>query len=277
MEEKIYFKDSKNYFTYYSISEVTLPLVVVIPGGGYHHTSLREAKNVVDFFLPLGFHAVVLNYREQHDVYPVPQKELAYIMDFFRENADRYHVDSNKILNIGFSAGAHLMLSQTIYHNEYGKNSLPNGLVICYPVVSSNKEFGHLSSFDVLINGLTIKDHAPSKEETYKHLEALKDNGKYDLLDKLSIERHIPNDFPESFMWHTQTDESVNIRNSLVLYNAFVDKNINCEYHIFPRGSHGMSLADDSMTVGGKYLKDDYIHQWTTYLVNWLRLKNWIK
>ena len=41
--------------------------------------------------------------------------------------------------------------------------------------------------------------------------------------------------------------------------------------------SHGMSLADDSMTTGGKYLKDDYIHEWTKYLVNWLRLKNWIK
>jgi hypothetical protein len=38
-----------------------------------------------------------------------------------------------------------------------------------------------------------------------------------------------------------------------------------------------MSLADDSMTTGGKYLKDDYIHEWTKYLVNWLRLKNWIK
>ena len=169
------------------------------------------------------------------------------------------------------------MLSQTIYHDEYGKNSLPNGLVICYPVVSSNYQFGHLSSFDLLINGFTDSIAKTSKEDTINHLEALKGTSKFDLIDKLSIERHIPKDFPESFMWHTQTDESVNIKNSLALYNSLVENNINCEYHVFPKGAHGMSLADDSMTTGGKYLKDDYIHEWTKYLVNWLRLKNWIK
>lgn len=277
MEERIYFKDSKNYFTYYSLNEDILPLVVIIPGGGYHHTSLREAKNVADFLMPLGFHSVILNYREQHDVYPEPQLELAYVMDYFRENAIKYHINSDKILNIGFSAGAHLMLSQTIYHDEYGKNSLPNGLVICYPVVSSNYQFGHLSSFDLLINGFTDSIASTSKEDTINHLEALKGTSKFDLIDKLSIERHIPKDFPESFMWHTQTDESVNIKNSLALYISLVENNINCEYHVFPKGAHGMSLADDSMTTGGKYLKDDYIHEWTKYLVNWLRLKNWIK
>jgi len=255
MEEKIFFEGSKNYFTYVANSEVTLPLVVIVPGGGYEHTSKREAFNVANFLMPLGFHAVVINYREQLDLYPEPQNELAYVIDYFKANAKKYHIDANKILNIGFSAGAHLVLSQAIYHNEYGKNSLPNGLVLCYPVVSSNKEFAHMGSFDYLLG----------------------ENKTTELLDKLSLEKHVTKELPDTFMWHTISDESVNIKNSLRLFEAFKDNDVNCEYHVFEHGSHGMSLADDSMTTGGKYLKDDYIHEWTTYLVNWLRLKNWIK
>ena len=272
MEERIYFKDSKNYFTYYSLTDKLLPLVVIVPGGGYHHTSLREAMNVANYFMPLGFHAVILNYREQIDLYPTPQEELAYVIDYFRLNSKKYNVLENKILNIGFSAGAHLVLSQAIYHNEYGNNSLSDGLVLCYPVVSSDKDYGHISSFDGLINGIPNLNARPTKEEINERFNNLKINNpqRYNLLDKLSLEKHVTKELPDVFMWHTYTDESVNFLNSLKLLEQFKLNNINCEYHLFPKGAHGMSLADDSMTTGGNYLKDDYIHEWTNYLKNWI-------
>lgn len=255
MEEKIYFESSQNYFTFVSKSSSFLPLVVIVPGGGYDHTSKREAFNVADFFLDLGFHAVVLNYREQLDIYPNPQEELAYVNDYFRLNAKKYNVLENRILNIGFSAGAHLVLSQSLYHSEYGKISLPNGLVLCYPVVSSDFKIAHNSSFNYLLG----------------------DKKSNELLDKLSLEKHINSNLPDVFMWHTEKDNSVNILNSLYLYEAFIKNNVNCEYHVFDYGAHGMSLADDSMCTGGTNHKDNYIHEWTNYLKKWLKLKGWIK
>ena len=254
MTEQIYFEGSKNYFTYYANSTKQLPLVVIVPGGGYDHTSKREAKNVADFFMPLGFHAVVINYREELNEYPDPQKELAFVIDYFRNNEKKYNLNG-KILNIGFSAGSHLVLSQAIYHYEYGNNSLPDGLILCYPVISSDKLFSHSGSFKYLL-GNKISD---------------------ELLDKLSLEKHVTDELPDVFMWHTFTDESVNILNSIKLLEQFKLHNINTEYHVFPKGSHGMSLADDSMTVGGKNLKDDYINHWTNFLKDWLKFKEWIK
>lgn len=255
MTKKIYFKDSANYFTYVANDELTRPLVVIVPGGGYNHTSKREAFNVASYFLELGFHAVVLNYREELDLYPTPQMELAYVIDYFRNNSKIYNIIPDKILNIGFSAGAHLVLSQSIYHNEYGNNSLPNGLVLCYPVVSSDKKFAHNGSFDCLLGDLKTDE----------------------LLDKLSLEKHVTKELPDIFMWHTEKDNSVNILNSLKLYEAFIKEGVNCEYHVFDYGLHGMSLADDSMKTGGANLKDDYIHNWTIYLKNYLVKKGWIK
>lgn len=254
MEEKIFFKNSNNYFTFVSKSTEESPLAIIVPGGGYNHTSKREAFNVADYFINLGFHACVLNYRETLDLYPTPQKELAYVIDYFRENAKKYNVLADKILNIGFSAGAHLVLSQSIYHSEFGKNSLPNLLVLCYPVVSSDDRIAHKGSFEYL----------------------LKDTVTPYLLDKLSLEKHITKELPAVFMWHTETDNSVNIMNSLKLYEAFVKNNVSCEYHVFDYGVHGMSLADESMTTGGTNLKDNYIANWTTYLKNWLKLKGFV-
>ena len=253
IEEKIFFENSKNYFTFYSLDSNIKPLVVIVPGGGYDHTSKREAKNVADFFMNLGFHACVLNYREELNSYPNPQEELAYVIDYFRDNTKKYNLNG-KILNIGFSAGAHLVLSQAIYHNEFGKNSLSDGLVLCYPVVSSDKDIMHKSSFEYL----------------------LKDKYSEELLDKLSLEKHVSKELPDVFMWHTITDESVNCLNSIRLLEQFKLNGINCEYHLYPKGSHGMSLADDSMVDGGKNHKDSYINQWTVNLKNWLILKNWI-
>lgn len=254
MEEKIFFENSNNYFTFVSKTSMLSPLVVIVPGGGYNHTSKREAFNVADYFLDLGFHACVLNYRESLDIYPTPQKELAFVIDYFRDNANKYNVIPDKIVNIGFSAGSHLVLSQSIYHTEFGRNTLPNLLVLCYPVVSSSDSIAHKGSFEYL----------------------LKDTISEELLDKLSLEKHVTSELPNVFMWHTQTDKSVNIMNSLKLYESFVLNNVSCEYHVFDYGVHGMSLADESMTTGGTNLKDDYIASWTTYLKNWLKLKGFV-
>ncbi len=249
MEEQIFFNNSKNFFTYYSTSEDTKNLVVIVPGGGYNHTSKFEAKNVSEFFLNLGFHTVVLNYRETLDIYPTPQNELAYVNDYFRINNTKYHI-GEKIINIGFSAGGHLCLSQAIYHNEYGKNSMPDGLILCYPVVSSLNDIAHRGSFEYL----------------------LEDKASKELLEKLSLEKHIDK-LCDVFIWTTYTDKSVNPLNSIYLVEELYKHNINTEFHMYSKGEHGMSLADSSMTNGKE---DSYINSWTKLVKNWLSLKKFI-
>lgn len=249
MEEKIFFNNSKNFFTFYSTDLNTKNLIVIVPGGGYNHTSKFEAENVSRFFLDLGFHTVVLNYRETLDTYPTPQKELAYVNDYFRYNSTKYHI-GEKILNIGFSAGGHLCLSQAIYHQSFGENSMPDGLILCYPVVSSSEEIMHKGSFECLLEDKTSKE----------------------LLEKLSLEKHIDK-LCDVFIWTTYTDKSVNPLNSIYLVEELYKHNINTEFHMYFKGEHGMSLADASMTNGKE---DSYINSWTKLVKNWLSLKKFI-
>ena len=53
------------------------PLVLICPGGGYQHTSDREAEIVAMQFLAMGYHAAVLRYSCAPSVYPAALLELA--------------------------------------------------------------------------------------------------------------------------------------------------------------------------------------------------------
>ena len=46
------------------------------------------------------------------------------------------------------------------------------------------------------------------------------------LLDEVSLEKHVNENVPPVFMWHTYEDESVPVENSLMFAAALKEKNI---------------------------------------------------
>lgn len=83
------------------------PMVLICPGGGYEHVSVREGEPIAFHFLTAGCHAAVLWYdiAKQGVEHPQELKELAWSTAYIREHADEYAVDKDKILVAGFSAG----------------------------------------------------------------------------------------------------------------------------------------------------------------------------
>ena len=64
---------------------------------------------------------------------------------------------------------------------------------------------------------------------------------------KFSIEKHVTEKYPKTFIWHTTMDTCVPVSNSLLLAKALEDKKILFEMHIYPALDHGQSLADESV------------------------------
>ncbi|MBQ2991717.1 MAG: prolyl oligopeptidase family serine peptidase, partial [Clostridia bacterium] len=54
----------------------------------------------------------------------------------------------------------------------------------------------------------------------------------------------VSENYPPTFLWHTFTDETVPVRNSLRMALALADAGVLMEMHIFPQGRHGLSLAN---------------------------------
>jgi acetyl esterase/lipase len=234
------------------------PAVLVLPGSGYVQCSPREAEALAVRFNAAGFHAFVLWYSCAPRRHPVPIQDCARALTIIRSRQGEWQIDPSQIAMMGFSAGGHLALAETLFHRE-SYAALPgvnpesgraDALMLCYPVISSG-EFAHRGSFNALLG----------------------ENPDPDLLRRLSLETQISPGLPPVFLWHTYTDQSVPVENSLLLAGALRRAGIPLEMHIFPEGKHGLSLAVGETEAGDPGNVNLHAAQWFSLCLNWLNLR----
>ncbi len=251
------------------------PLILVCPGGGYGMTSDREAEVIVFQMLAMGCNAALLRYSCVPSVFPTALLELASGMKLIREHVEEWHIDPNKIMVMGFSAGAHLAGSLGMFCNRkfladrLGLNDRehsllqPNGMILCYPVITSG-EFAHKDSFRCLL-GLT-QEPVPEKIEGFEEAYSVDE-----MMEKLSLEKQVSKDTPKAFIWHTFEDGCVPVENSLLLVGALKKAGISTEFHMYPHGGHGLSLASNqSATVAGNEQVVEECQSWMGLLRKWI-------
>ena len=129
---------------------------------------------------------------------------------------------------------------------EFGENR-PDGMILAYPVITSG-EFAHRGSFNNLIGD-------PQSEK---------------LLYKLSLENSVGEHTPPAFIWHTLTDQSVPVENSLIFATAMKNANIPFELHIYPDGPHGLSLGtrETISTVADRF--NPHVSSWIELCNKWI-------
>lgn len=204
------------------------PAVLILPGGGYEHVSPREAEPVALRFVSKGYVAFVLTYSCGPHPFPVALQEAAMAMKYIRSHAKQMEVNENMVAAVGFSAGGHLCGTLgTLYDDEVLKEIgtaqqiRPDALGLCYPVAVS---WG--------------KTH----EGSFKNLTF----GDDELRSRLSLEKLVRSDMPPVFIWHTRQDASVPCRNSLILATALAGTDVPFALHIYHKGPHGLSVADET-------------------------------
>lgn len=238
MENRIYLFNSLNYFDIFYKDNEKRGIVLVVPGGGYDHTSLKESMSVVNAFKNAGFHAALLKYREECFVHPTPLKEIAYCVDYLKK-LDL--VLKDKVILIGFSAGGHMVANLANHYMEFPEfDARPSLCILSYPVVTTNPKYMHKGSFLNL-----LKDEYTKENLLYNDIA-------------LNVHEY----FPPTFVWHTRDDNSVNIMNTMLLIESFIKNDILFEYHIFPSGVHGLSMATEESAMGDIEKVNPYVSKW---------------
>lgn len=224
--------------------------VLVIPGGGYRHVSPREGEPIALTLAALGYQAFVLEYSVAPNVYPTALLEVERAFEVIRAHAKEWHLDAEKLILMGFSAGGHLALD---YVEERPTGSVrPAGLVLGYPVVTSGEK-AHCGSFDHVIG------------------EERSEQERAELLERLSLEKHIDAEkIPPVFLWSTWTDASVPVENTLMLASALKAAGVSTELHIFPRGVHGLALANKLTSTDDTRQVEPCVQAWIPLLKTWL-------
>jgi acetyl esterase/lipase len=210
--------------------EITsFPALIICPGGGYGMVSKREGEPVALEFLARGYVTMILTYStlstEENSAYPMQIEELMSAIDYLTKNAERYSVDPERMFLIGFSAGGHLVCNLGAHYHRYLDRYKINikGICLSYPVIAS--ELG-------------------TSGNTYKNLlRGYEGEEKERLLEDLSFNRADLTRFPPAFVWTTSTDDLVPALNSVSLVENLLKHGRRCEFHLFPKGPHGLSTG----------------------------------
>ncbi len=206
------------------------PTVVICPGGGYRFLSERERDPVALHFLSMSYNVFILDYSVQEDASSLnPLIEASDAIIKIREHAEQWMCDPHSIAIMGFSAGGHLAASLATLHDHPRLRSVfdtkgglnrPDAAVLCYPVISTKDDIGHKES----------SDWVSGKDEEDRKL--------------FSLEDQVTASTVPCFIWHTVTDASVPVENSMHFASALKAKDIPFALHLFGEGSHGLSMCN---------------------------------
>lgn len=234
------------------------PVILICPGGAYGSTSDREAEPLALQFLSMGYHAAVLRYSTAPARFPEALLQLAQAVAVLRENAAEWGIDTDKIVIQGSSAGGHLAASLGVFWNQpFLSERLnmppaqirPNGLMLCYPVITSGEK-GPKGSFVNLLGS------------DYSDLEKRA---------AVSVEAQVTNQTPPTFLWHTATDEAVPVDNSIFFFQALRTAGVSAEMHIYPVGPHGLVLStEETAGPNGEWMQEE-CKSWICLAHDWMK------
>jgi acetyl esterase/lipase len=240
-----------------AIAERPRPVVILCPGGGYTNVSPREGEPIALQYLAANIAVIELDYAVSPARYPVALFELAALVRWVRENAGKLAVDPSRIVVIGFSAGGHLAASLCVYWNrDFLSRGLgcdpaalqPNGAILCYAVISGDKDIYHGGSLKTLFG----PDYTPEEELLF------------------SLEKQVGPHCPPAFLWHTAGDPAVPVANSLRYAEALSRYKIPFELHVYPYGGHGLSLANPTVGIA-EVPENNSLRQWPALAIEWIK------
>jgi acetyl esterase/lipase len=226
--------------------------VIIFPGGAYAHLAGDlEGREVADWFAARGFRAFILSYRLTSNGYvlPAPLLDARRAIQTVRARAADYHIDPNRIVVIGFSAGGHLAALAGTQFVE-GKpdaddpieraSSRPDFLVLGYPWLDAVTSDTTYLSYCKIFN---LMDQCDA------------------LRTKFNPILFVNKDTPPTFIYQTFADKTVSPAASVEFYQALIKAGVKSEMHVFANGAHGSGLGKG----------DPSLDQWPGLLENWLR------
>lgn len=224
--------------------ETDRPAVIVCPGGGYLYCSPREAEPIALRYAARGFHAFILRYSVKWDAANFsPLEEISWVIGLLRENARQWHIDPEKIVTCGFSAGGHLALAAGVM----GENK-PNAMILNYPAVN----VPNLEGVNFMLKLLTGRENVTDEDSAH-----------------FSLTNHITKNAPPVFLAATAEDMLTN-HGALPVAQKYSQLGLGYELHIFQHGPHGYALADETTADGSDKLLNPAYSQWHELSVQWL-------
>lgn len=226
------------------------PAVLICPGGAYLYCAAREMDPIAMAFAAKGYHAFVLQYScGEYAKNFQPMKEVDWAIQTIRGHAGEWNVVKDQLTIAGFSAGGHLALAGAL-RTEHKADAM----ILGYPVADTFLLDGENVANDPLVKSLCAKA-VITKED----------------LEAIDMLHYVTEDAPPMFLFNTFEDEQLARGHSLGLANRYSELNLPFEYHLFQKGLHGLSMADETTENGNEQANQPHVARWFPMALEWLK------
>ena len=223
--------------------------IVICPGGGYMIEAMdHEGYDLAEWLAGQGVSGIVLKYRLPYGHHEIPLEDVQRALRIVRQKAAEWGINPAKVGIAGSSAGGHLA-STAGTHFDLGKpdsadpiekfSCRPDFMLLLYPVITFDEEFGHMGSRTNLIGP----------------------GNKWELVQRYSNELQVTAQTPPTFLILADDDTTVPPRNSIEFYLSLKKYKIPAEIHIFRNGGHGFGMNKKNLPVD----------QWPNLFAQWMK------
>lgn len=221
------------------------PYIFLVPGGGFWNVwSLTEGWPVADHYNKRGYHVFVLTYRCNgvRGVIPQEMQDFARAFRFIREHQEKFHVQWDRYITNGYSAGGYLICLWAT--KQYGCHAFgipkPVAMIPIYPFTSWRLDVQD-GNFDPDIEVLDC-----SWEEAV--------SSAYEVADYVE-------GFPPCAIFLSDGDTLVPPENSYMLARALEAAGIPCYLEAGKEGDHGFAEAEGMCMEGWPERALDWIEK----------------
>ncbi len=110
------------------------PAVVLVHGGYWTRGGRWQVHDLATQLNAAGYSTFTPHYRyNTQAIWPAPRDDLRAAVEAIRRNAPRYHIDPDRIVVVGFSAGGQLALTQGLLGDDPQANGLAGVVAVSAP------------------------------------------------------------------------------------------------------------------------------------------------
>lgn len=230
------------------------PAVVIVHGGGWaggDKEDPREVRPILDPLIQAGYAWFSVNYRLSRQArYPACIEDVESAIQFVKRNAARFHVDPEKVVLSGDSAGGHIVDMVAVRATPDHPERRLAGVISFYGPV------------DLVEDSFRRGGPSPSLQSLFGIPAKRLDSATVELLEGASPTAYVNPNLPPFLLLHGTSDTAVDYPGSILWKRDLDALGVPCTLITIPHGIHVMGNWDRMKPPQTAYKQQ---------MVSWLR------
>ncbi|MDQ1473531.1 MAG: hypothetical protein QOJ99_5011 [Bryobacterales bacterium] len=218
------------------------PTLIYIHGGGWTGGTKEGGFNKVLPYLEMGWNVVNVEYRlARVSQAPAAVEDCLCALRWIGANAKAHHIDVNRLVVTGDSAGGHLALTTGIIPESAGLDRECPGVPL--PKVAAIVDWYGITDVNDLLDGPNLKNYA------VQWLGSAPNRG--EIAKRLSPLEYVRPGLPPVMIIHGDADPTVPYQHSVRLKAALDKAGVPNDFFTVPGGKHGGFSPEENVKVYG--------------------------